>query len=254
MSPVAKSTVKKSVKKTERSARTQDAFIVICQSNLLSYIAGFVDVVGFVALFGLFTNHVTGNIVMIGASLIDFSEGLVSKLAAIPVFVFMVAFSRALMLYYHRRGTQCWRLLFMIQIACLSLFMLLGLESLPIHNADRAIPLIAGMMGVAAMSIQNAQARLINPAQVPTTVMTGNITQAVIDTVDILSKHEETYAIAKKRLQIIGPAIFAFMAGAITGAFAFKHFSFWCLFLPITILISLVIQATCYPPLQASNK
>ena len=75
----------------EISPIARDEFAIICQSNLLSYVAGFVDVLGFVALFGLFTNHVTGNIVMIGGLLTTHADGLIPKLLAIPVFVMCVA-------------------------------------------------------------------------------------------------------------------------------------------------------------------
>jgi hypothetical protein len=36
----------------------------------LSFVGGFVDVVGFIALFGLFTAHVTGNFIMLGLEMV----------------------------------------------------------------------------------------------------------------------------------------------------------------------------------------
>ena len=228
----------------EISPIARDEFAIICQSNLLSYVAGFVDVLGFVALFGLFTNHVTGNIVMIGGLLTTHADGLIPKLLAIPVFVMCVALCRLVVLYYQRRGQQCWRLLFCTQMLFLLLFMLIGLAALPITDPDAPIAILAGMMGVAAMSIQNAQARLINPGQVPTTIMTGNITQAVIDMVDILSRDVTHRDTALKRLKIIGPAIFAFMAGVVTGAYAFLYISFYALLVPLVLLAGLVVHAS----------
>src|SRR4051794_31144571 len=47
---------------------------------LLSLNAGFVDTAGFLALQGLFTAHVTGNFVTLGASLVFGTSGAVAKL------------------------------------------------------------------------------------------------------------------------------------------------------------------------------
>ena len=52
-------------------------------SYLLGFNAGYVDTAGFLALGGLFTAHVTGNFVTLGAALIQGTSGTLSKLAAL---------------------------------------------------------------------------------------------------------------------------------------------------------------------------
>src|SRR5258708_940196 len=59
---------------------------------LLSAVAGYVDTAGFLALFGLFTSHVTGNLVTAGAALARRApEGVIARLAMIPIFMLSVA-------------------------------------------------------------------------------------------------------------------------------------------------------------------
>jgi uncharacterized membrane protein YoaK (UPF0700 family) len=63
---------------------------------LLSFTAGYVDTAGFLALQGLFTAHVTGNFVTLGASLALGTSGAVAKLLALPVFCAVVIAVRIL--------------------------------------------------------------------------------------------------------------------------------------------------------------
>jgi len=63
---------------------------------LLSFTAGYVDTAGFLALQGLFTAHVTGNFVTLGASLALGTSGAVAKLLALPVFCGVVIAVRLL--------------------------------------------------------------------------------------------------------------------------------------------------------------
>src|SRR5258708_8405495 len=58
---------------------------------LLAFIAGYVDTCVFVALFGLFTAHVTGNFVLIGAELVHHEGDVLPKILALPVFILAVA-------------------------------------------------------------------------------------------------------------------------------------------------------------------
>src|SRR5215813_11817584 len=61
---------------------------------LLSFNGGFVDTAGFLGLQGLFTAHVTGNFVTLGAALVLGSHGIIGKLLALPVFLAVVALVR----------------------------------------------------------------------------------------------------------------------------------------------------------------
>ena len=63
---------------------------------LLSVNGGFVDAAGFLALHGLFTTHVTGNFVTLGAALVNGTSGALAKVLALPMFcaVVMDAFAR----------------------------------------------------------------------------------------------------------------------------------------------------------------
>ena len=69
---------------------------VVFATATLSFVGGFVDVVGFIALFGLFTAHVTGNFIMLGLEMVHATKLAIAKLLAVPVFIVMVALTRLL--------------------------------------------------------------------------------------------------------------------------------------------------------------
>ena len=62
----------------------------------LASIAGYVDTLGFVALFGLFTAHVTGNFILIGSGLAGVGQGLLIKWLAFPAFIAGIVAARLL--------------------------------------------------------------------------------------------------------------------------------------------------------------
>jgi uncharacterized membrane protein YoaK (UPF0700 family) len=75
---------------------------------LLSFPAGYVDTAGFLALHRLFTAHVTGNFVTLGASLALGTSGAIAKLLALPLFCAVEVFEgpgawRRLLLKAHGR-------------------------------------------------------------------------------------------------------------------------------------------------------
>ncbi|HEX2891779.1 YoaK family protein [Vineibacter terrae] len=211
-------------------------------NGLLAFVAGYVDVVGFVALSGLFTAHVTGNFVLIGAEIAALStQGVVGKLLALPVFVVVVAATRLAVLHLEHRGRGPLRPLLGAELLLLGLFLAAGLAARPIVSADSPPAMLAGLLGVAAMAIQNAKARLILANHAPTTIMTGNTTQVVIDLVDLLRPGTIDREASRTRLVRMAPALLIFAAGALLGALGFAAASFWCLLAPMAALGVLVL-------------
>ncbi|HTD06709.1 YoaK family protein [Undibacterium sp.] len=200
----------------------------------LGFTAGYVDTLGFVSLFGLFTAHVTGNFVLIGSELARPSHGVLIKFLAFPSFVGAVALTRMIVIWLERQGKTPLRTLLAVQIAFLAAFMLLGYLALPIQSTDALLALLAGMAGAAAMGVQNAASKLAFSDIAPTTVMTGNVTQLVIDLVDILRGSADA-AVRGRMAKFLWPIV-AFGLGAIAGAYAYLYAHFWALLLPIAIL------------------
>src|SRR5882672_394828 len=112
---------------------------VIAEGALQALIAGFVDTCGFVALFGLFTAHVTGNLVLIGAAIAEYHGGLIGKLLALPIFVLAVAGTRALTSLLQRGGRTVAVPLPGLHLLSLAGFMGGGLAAAPV--TDGAAPL-----------------------------------------------------------------------------------------------------------------
>ncbi len=209
------------------------------EDTVLAVVAGYVDTLGFVALFGLFTAHVTGNFVLLGAALAGSGQGALLKLLAFPAFVLGVLASRAAV--RTRRTSEpraAARTLYLLQALFLCLFLAAGLFAAPIGDPAAPATLLCGLTGAIAMGVQNAHAKLVGRAGVPNTVMTGNVTQAVLDGFDALFLPDVNGGrrAARDRLARTMPALAGFGAGAVAGAEAYVHVSFWALSVPLALI------------------
>jgi uncharacterized membrane protein YoaK (UPF0700 family) len=222
----------------EAIAGARGASHPIAMSALLAFTAGFVDTVGFIALFGLFTAHVTGNFVLIGAALVDSHEGIVGKLLALPVFVIAVAATRLFILARERRAYDAASPVLIGQLVFLGLFLGCGLSLAPFDGADAPAAILTGMSAVVAMAVQNAASRTLFASLAPTTVMTGNVTQIVIDLVDIAASRgqPETRARVGKML----PPVLTFAVGALSGALLYSSVGYGALIAPIVATIAVL--------------
>ncbi len=216
-------------------------------TTALSFIAGIVDVVGFVALFGLFTSHFTGNFVVIGQELITHSLRLIAELIAIPVFILVVASTWLVVLYFERRGRSGFRACLVLEMAMLAGCMGVGLAASPITDPAAVGSIATAQFGVAAMAIQNAICRVIFPAHPPTTVMTINLTQVSVDLVDMNRGVPGLSDAARARFNRTAPVIGTFALGVIFGAYGYVFVSFWCLTIPIIGLLAILVFASSPP-------
>lgn len=205
-----------------------------------AFIAGFVDTVGFVGLFGLFTAHVTGNFVMLGASIAEARSGVVAKLVALPVFFLAVAGTSLFLRWCTARGRDPVGGVLAAQALFLTGFMGIAIGVGPFHHGDQPFAIAAGMLGVVAMAIQNAASRTIFSAFSPTTIMTGNSTQVVLDLVE-LTRGSGADPAARTRIAKMVPPLAAFIVGALAGGGGYVLVRFWALLVPILLILFLLL-------------
>jgi uncharacterized membrane protein YoaK (UPF0700 family) len=130
---------------------------------VLSSTAGAVDVVGFLALDGLFTAHITGNVVIVAAHYVTGGFSEVGPLLSVPVFVAVLGGVTMASVAAERAGHGSRRPLLVFQAVLLAACLGLGVGFGPITDADRPIAVLTGMLAVAAMASQNALVKLALP-------------------------------------------------------------------------------------------
>src|SRR6202789_3166376 len=127
---------------------------------LLSFNGGFVDTAGFLALQGLFTAHVTGNFVTLGAAVVFGTSGTAAKILALPTFCAVILLARLASHGLVVRGIAVLRTLLTLKVALLAAAAALAIRYGPFSNGDSGLALTTGLTLVSAMAIQNAAHRI----------------------------------------------------------------------------------------------
>src|SRR5580692_11023849 len=153
---------------------------------LLSFNGGFVDTISFLGLQGLFTAHVTGNFVTLAATLVSGTHGVIAKILALPEFVVVIIAARVIGAALRARGLPSLRPMLVAKVAFLLAFFVFAVTLGPFPNSDAPAALLTGFAGIAGMAMQNTVQRVHYGTLPPTTLMTGNTTQAALDAVDLI--------------------------------------------------------------------
>jgi uncharacterized membrane protein YoaK (UPF0700 family) len=206
--------------------------------RVLSVNAGFMDTAAFLALKGLFTAHVTGNFVTLGAALVTGASGVLAKLLALPVFCIVVVLVRLFSYALRTRARPVASTLLATQLVLMILGALLAVSFGPFTSADGYAALATGMSLVGAMAVQNAAHRVHFSAAPPSTVMTGTMTQIMMDLGDLMHGQTPEKATAtRERLQQMTASVLAFAVGCALGALLYAYLGVWCFWAPPVLVV-----------------
>lgn len=210
-----------------------------------SLTAGYADTGGFLALKGLFTSHVTGNFVTLGAALVFGNSGALAKTLALPVFCLAVLLCRLLAFRLRAAGRPALRSLLKLQLLLFTAAAGLAVWQGPFEDPDAGWALLTGMTLVAAMAMQNAAHRAHLAHTPPSTIMTGTTTQIMLDLAEMLhGVRPEVAAITRERLRRLTLSVAVFATGCGLAALIYAHAGQWCFcLLPVLGLCTLMLRS-----------
>ena len=213
--------------------REPDALLPADLAPMLALVVGFVDTAVFVHMGGLFVAHVTGNVVLLGATLVGATIGGAHgslaglQLATFPIFVAAVALAAMVASRLERVATT--------QLLWLSTLIITVSAALAIADgsSDKLDQAVALLM-VSAMGLLNAAHRLDTRLGPPFAVMTGNVTGLAIALAHAgrLAPH----VTPEKGAGHLFTLVSTFTGGAALGAVTVGRFGLACLLLPALLL------------------
>src|SRR6202142_375446 len=108
-----------------------DSRAVLALVIVLSVIAGSTGIIGFLGLNGLFTAHITGNIVIVAAHIVSGGGAQVAAMLSVPVFILAASLTRGLAGGLQSKGFQSLRPLLLLQFLLLTGFLILCVTAGP---------------------------------------------------------------------------------------------------------------------------
>jgi uncharacterized membrane protein YoaK (UPF0700 family) len=186
---------------------------------VLSLTAGCSDVIGLMGLNGLFTAHITGNLVVLAAHVAAGEPARVPTMLAVPVFIVVAGLTIVLANGLEAIGLTSLRPLLLLQFLLLTGFLLVCAAAGPHIDPDAPNAVAGSMLGVSAMAVQNALVQISIKGAPATAVMTSNATHFALDIGTMLCGGEPAdVAKARERAAQTLPVIVGFAIGCGLGA------------------------------------
>jgi uncharacterized membrane protein YoaK (UPF0700 family) len=205
---------------------------------ILSLTAGSVDVISFLGLGGLFNAHITGNLVILASRIGGNSQAPIAIILSVPVFMMALFLTRLLVLKLESLGRDSLQPLLLLQLLFLSGFFIICVAAGRHIDPNAALAILAGMLGVSAMAVQNALVQVSLAGTPSTTAMTANVTRFTLDLVDALvGRDPDTTTTARRRAKTTWPPIAGFAAGCGIGAACEEAFAMRALAVPVSLAL-----------------
>jgi uncharacterized membrane protein YoaK (UPF0700 family) len=202
---------------------------------LLSVVAGMVDVIGYFSLGNLFTAHVTGNIVVIAASLVRGGAPNLAQVLALPVFIVAVAAVWLIAKASPFRGPALLRPLLVVQFLLLAIVLIVGVTFHVAASPNGWMTSVAAVMATSAMACQFALLRVAVPGAPSTAVMTGNLTNSALSALETLSSDRPLMTRDDERMRRTVTVLVGFFFGCVAGAGAVSLIGDWAWLLPVAL-------------------
>jgi uncharacterized membrane protein YoaK (UPF0700 family) len=231
-----------------------NAPVIMALPVVLSVIAGSTDVIGFLGLNGLFTSHITGNLVVLAAHVAGGLEAQISEMLSVPVFIFVVALMVPLMGRLEAIGLGSLRPLLLLQFLLLAGFLVACVAIGPQIGPDTKGTIFAGMVGVSAMAVQNALVQISLKGTPSTAAMTSNVTHFALDIGQLLRGGDPAdVAKARHRATHTLTVIVGFAVGCGVGAACEVVLGLWSLALPAGLALLALAMGFAIDPDRAGN-
>ncbi len=227
------------------SATALDRFRIRSPSRalVLGATAGYVDIVGFLMLFGLFAAYMSGNTALAGRDL-GFGEVGAALARVLPITAF-VGFALLAFTFTHRRlrhGRTTLRPLLAVEAAMLAVVMLVGTwwyDARMLRQESLEYYVVA-LLAVGAMAFQAVAVRRVAGFGVRTTFITAMLVAFAEDTVTWRAEGDES---ARHRARVQGGIAVCYLFGAAAGAFAAERWQLRSLVVPVGVLVVLVARS-----------
>jgi uncharacterized membrane protein YoaK (UPF0700 family) len=205
---------------------------------ILAAIGGWVDAIGFLTLFGLFTAHLSGNTARLGVA-IGRGEASTALTYAVPIVVFFggAVIGVAFLTARRARGNGGMAPLLGVEAVLIATFMVAG--TLLRDDGDLTPRSVAyyglAVLAVAAMGLQTAALRHAAGVPVHTTFITGMVTHFAEAIVGVVRRDQRD---ASQRAGVYGGLVGAYILGAVCGSALENVWALWALSIPIGVLVA----------------